>query len=170
MISEDYTSEGHDYDGMFQVQEKPVGWIKRETICNAFLLVLKDKKYVEATVTCLCTYNPPRIEEALLYLQSIWNEDKKSLAILQQSNQEERKDDDDDDEMIEEEENLGLKGMKWLLILIEPSIVYNSALGTCDLELTELVALLSQQDPREFKPYLEHLQELPVMYELTKSY
>ena len=51
----------------------------------------------------------------------------------------------------------------WLLILIEPSIVYNHALGTYDLELTELVALLSQQDPREFKPYLEHLQELPIM-------
>lgn len=62
----------------------------------------------------------------------------------------------------EEEDNLGLKGMKWLLILVDPSIVYNVALGTYDLELTELVAFLSQQDPREFKPYLERLRQLPV--------
>lgn len=142
---------------MFSAKEKPAGWNKRQMICSAFLPVLKDLQYIEATITCLCEFNPPRLEEALFYLQGIIQKENKPIQLKD-------REEADSEEEEEEESNLGLKGMKWLLILVEPSIIYNVALGTYDLDLTELVAFLSQQDPREFKPYLTHLRELPVAY------
>lgn len=148
---------------MFTQREKPAQWVKRQAICSSFLPVLKAVGYVEASVTCLCTFDPPRYEDALFFLKDIIKkEDKPVVLNTIETVGEEIEDTEEPAEV--ETDSLGLKGMKWLLILVEPSIVYNVALGTYDLELTELVALLSQQDPREFKPYLTHLKDLPVSY------
>ena len=163
MVSIDFTSEGNDYYQMFTPQVKPEGWVKRDQICASFLPVLKEIHYIEATITCLCSFTEPRYEEALFYLQSIIQKDNKPV-LLNESMNTTPGEEGEGEEIIEEEENLGLRGMKWLLILVEPSIVYNVALGTYDLNLTELVAYLSQQDPREFKPFLTHLNSLPLPY------
>ena len=55
--------------------------------------------------------------------------------------------------------------MRWLLILVDPSIVYTAALSTYDMNLTLMVATLSQRDPREYRPFIEHLRQVPPGYE-----
>ena len=66
----------------------------------------------------------------------------------------------------EEEETVnGFAAMRWLLILVDPSIVYTAALSTYDMNLTLMVATLSQRDPREYRPFIEHLRQVPPGYE-----
>ena len=56
---------------------------------------------------------------------------------------------------------LGLAAMRWFLTLVDPSIVYEAALATYDMDLTLMVAALSQRDPREYRPFIEHLRAVP---------
>lgn len=69
----------------------------------------------------------------------------------------------------EEDETLnGLAAMRWLLILVDPSIIYTAALSTYDMNLTLMVATLSQRDPREYRPFIEHLRQVPEGYECVQ--
>ena len=71
-----------------------------------------------------------------------------------------------EEEEEEEEETVnGFAAMRWLLILVDPSIVYTAALSTYDMNLTLMVATLSQRDPREYRPFIEHLRQVPPGYE-----
>lgn len=53
------------------------------------------------------------------------------------------------------------ESLKHLLWLSESEAVYEAALGLYDLNLAAIVALNSQQDPKEFLPFLQELEVLP---------
>ena len=77
---------------------------------------------------------------------------------------EDDEDNDDDSETVQGEaggNSLGLAAMKWLLVLVDASIVYEAALATYDMDLTLMVAALSQRDPREYRPFIEHMRAVP---------
>lgn len=53
------------------------------------------------------------------------------------------------------------ESLKHLLWLSESEALYEAALGLYDLNLAAIVALNSQQDPKEFLPFLQELEHLP---------
>lgn len=53
------------------------------------------------------------------------------------------------------------ESLKHLLWLTDPEAVYEAALGLYDLNLSAIVALNSQKDPKEFLPFLKGLENLP---------
>nr|XP_043613300.1 elongator complex protein 1 [Erigeron canadensis] len=53
------------------------------------------------------------------------------------------------------------ESLKHLLWLSESEAVFEAALGLYDLNLAAIVALNSQQDPKEFLPFLQELEVLP---------
>lgn len=53
------------------------------------------------------------------------------------------------------------ESLKHLLWLADPEAVFETALGLYDLNLTAIVALNSQKDPKEFLPYLKELENFP---------
>uniref|UniRef100_A0A1D1YPX5 Elongator complex protein 1 n=1 Tax=Anthurium amnicola TaxID=1678845 RepID=A0A1D1YPX5_9ARAE len=53
------------------------------------------------------------------------------------------------------------EAIKHLLWLSDPEAVYEAALGLYDLNLSAIVALNSQKDPKEFLPFLQSLEQLP---------
>lgn len=55
------------------------------------------------------------------------------------------------------------EALKHLLWLSDPEAVYQAALGLYDLNLAAIVALNSQQDPKEFLPFLQELQHMPTL-------
>jgi len=59
------------------------------------------------------------------------------------------------------EEDEASHGLEVLMGLVEPSNVWDTALGLYDLGLTALVARISGRDPREYVPLLEKLSQMP---------
>ncbi|EPS70132.1 hypothetical protein M569_04629, partial [Genlisea aurea] len=55
------------------------------------------------------------------------------------------------------------ESLKHLLWLSDPEKVFEAALGLYDLNLAAIVALCSQKDPKEFLPFLEELERMPVL-------
>lgn len=53
--------------------------------------------------------------------------------------------------------------IKHLLWLLDPEAVYEAALGLYDLNLAAIVALNSQKDPKEFLPFLQGLESMPLL-------
>ncbi|KAJ7557183.1 hypothetical protein O6H91_05G115300 [Diphasiastrum complanatum] len=51
--------------------------------------------------------------------------------------------------------------LKHLIWLTDAHTVFDAALGLYDLHLAAMVATHSQQDPKEFLPYLQRLEEMP---------
>lgn len=153
--SEDFTAEGHDYAGVFAPPEAPAPADKRNALCEAFCpLLLRAEATLLPAITCLCSFNPPRYETALQVIHDqLAKEGVTDCVPLARA---------DDEEEEEEEESCGLAAMRWLLILVDPAIVYNVALGTYSMELTQMVASLSQRDPREYKPILQRYNSVPV--------
>ena len=152
--SEDFTAEGHDYAGVFAQPAAPAPADKRNTLCEAFCpLLLRAEATLLPAITCLCSFNPPRYETALQVIHDqLAKEGVTECVPLARA----------DDEEEEEEESCGLAAMRWFLILVDPAIVYNVALGTYSMELTQMVASLSQRDPREYKPLLQRYNSVPV--------
>lgn len=54
------------------------------------------------------------------------------------------------------------EALKHLLWLSDPDPVFQAALGLYDLNLAAIVALNSQRDPKEFLPFLQELERLPL--------
>ncbi|PON49463.1 IKI [Parasponia andersonii] len=54
------------------------------------------------------------------------------------------------------------EALKHLLWLSDPEPVFQAALGLYDLNLAAIVALNSQRDPKEFLPFLQELELLPL--------
>lgn len=54
------------------------------------------------------------------------------------------------------------EALKHLLWLSESEAVFQAALGLYDLNLAAIVALNSQRDPKEFLPFLQELERLPL--------
>lgn len=55
------------------------------------------------------------------------------------------------------------EALKHLLWLADPDAVYEAALGLYDLNLTAIVALNAQKDPKEFLPFLQELEHMPTL-------
>ncbi|KAJ8542217.1 hypothetical protein K7X08_017083 [Anisodus acutangulus] len=55
------------------------------------------------------------------------------------------------------------EALKHLLWLSDSEAVFEAALGLYDLNLAAIVALNSQKDPKEFLPYLQELENMPIV-------
>ncbi|XP_009794332.1 elongator complex protein 1 isoform X2 [Nicotiana sylvestris] len=55
------------------------------------------------------------------------------------------------------------EALKHLLWLSDSEAVFETALGLYDLNLAAIVALNSQKDPKEFLPYLQELENMPIV-------
>lgn len=55
------------------------------------------------------------------------------------------------------------EALKHLLWLSDADAVFEAALGLYDLNLAAIVALNSQRDPKEFLPFLQELEHMPVL-------
>ncbi|KAK9064148.1 hypothetical protein SSX86_018020 [Deinandra increscens subsp. villosa] len=97
-------------------------------------------------LTTLARSDPPYLEEALERVKVIREME------LSERNDTERK------RVPSSEESL-----KHLLWLSESEAVFEAALGLYDLNLAAIVALNSQQDPKEFLPFLQELEVLPIL-------
>ncbi|KAI3734853.1 hypothetical protein L6452_14333 [Arctium lappa] len=120
---------------------------------NSVLLAVRkalEEQIVESSARELCILttlartDPPSLEEALERVKVIREME------LSDCNDPKRK------HFPSAEESL-----KHLLWLSESEAVYETALGLYDLNLAAIVALNSQQDPKEFLPFLQELEVLP---------
>ena len=94
------------------------------------ILVKKDsKKYISTIMTCYAQQTPPKLQEALLYLKS------------------------------SKDESLLIAMLKHLLFLTKVDILFNVALKMYDLPLAKLIMTQSQQDPKEYLPFIQELQQ-----------
>ena len=80
MVDEDYTSENHDYYGLFRASPSISPLAKRERICTTFLPLLQKMGLIQNCVTCLCSQKPPCFEEVLTLIRD--SKDEKSLDWL----------------------------------------------------------------------------------------
>ncbi|XP_040382002.1 elongator complex protein 1 isoform X2 [Oryza brachyantha] len=95
-------------------------------------------------LTTLARSEPPLLEEALNRIKAI-----RELELLGI---------DDSRRKLYPSSEESLKHLLWLT---DPEAVFNAALGLYDLNLTAIVALNSQKDPKEFIPFLKSLECLP---------
>ncbi|KAL8218167.1 hypothetical protein R6Q57_021540 [Mikania cordata] len=125
-----------------------------QTKVNSVLLAVRkalEEQVVESPARELCILttlarsDPPYLEEALERVKVI-----REMELLE-CNDVERK------WVPSSEESL-----KHLLWLSESEAVFEAALGLYDLNLAAIVALNSQQDPKEFLPFLQELEVLPI--------
>ena len=106
-------------------------------------------------------------EEALRMIQTQLLSEHRSidetvLGLREHPSNSSEEDSDEEDNGVD-----GLAAMRWLLVLVDPSIVYSAALGTYDMDITLMVAALSQRDPREYRPFIDHMRSMPMGYVAT---
>ncbi|KIV79454.1 hypothetical protein PV11_07016 [Exophiala sideris] len=116
--------------------EPPKPGSKVNKIADAFLAALSSKPstYFQNIITAHVSKRPPDLNSALTLVSS----------LLQSS---------------EEEADMAVSH---LCFLTDPNRLFDAALALYDLELTLLVAQNAQRDPREYMPFLQSLQDLPV--------
>ncbi|XP_043471428.1 putative elongator complex protein 1 [Leptopilina heterotoma] len=56
------------------------------------------------------------------------------------------------------------EALKYLLYLVDVNVLFDTALGMYDFELTMFIAQKSQKDPKEYIPFLNHLKNLEENY------
>ncbi|KAL4575114.1 hypothetical protein LXL04_021955 [Taraxacum kok-saghyz] len=95
-------------------------------------------------LTTLAKTDPPALEQALARVKNI-----RELELSESTDPKRLK-------YPSSEESL-----KHLLWLSESESLFEAALGLYDLNLSAIVALNSQQDPKEFLPFLQQLEHLP---------
>lgn len=64
----------------------------------------------------------------------------------------------------EEERVSGEEALKYLLYLVDVNVLFDTALGMYDFDLTMFIAQKSQKDPKEYVPFLNHLKNLEENY------
>ncbi|GKU91909.1 hypothetical protein SLEP1_g5716 [Rubroshorea leprosula] len=96
-------------------------------------------------LTTLARSNPPALEEALERIKVI-----RDMELLGS---------DDPRKITYPSSEEALKHLLWLS---DSEAVFESALGLYDLNLAAIVALNSQRDPKEFLPFLQDLEQMPV--------
>lgn len=109
---------------------------KINRICDAVLSVLdtKTSTNLQNIITANVCKSPPALEDGLLI-----------IARLMADN-----------------EAMGEKALEHICFLADVNRLYDNALGLYDLDLALLVAQKSQKDPREYLPFLQKLQEMPL--------
>lgn len=107
---------------------------KVNKICDAFLKVLgsQESTYLQSIITAHVCKNPPDNPAGLALVSSLRKQGKQ--------------------EQLEQ-------AVDHICFLADANRLYDTALGTYDLDVTLLVAQQSQKDPREYLPYLQSLQD-----------
>ncbi|KAJ8540357.1 hypothetical protein K7X08_030276 [Anisodus acutangulus] len=97
-------------------------------------------------LTTLARSDPPALEQAL-----------KRIKIIRE------KELSGSDDLSRELYPSAEETLKHLLWLSDSEAVFEAALGLYDLNLAAIVALNSQKDPKEFLPYLQELENMPIV-------
>uniref|UniRef100_A0A5B6YQC9 Elongator complex protein 1 n=1 Tax=Davidia involucrata TaxID=16924 RepID=A0A5B6YQC9_DAVIN len=123
-------------------------------VCSVLLAIRKalEEQVVESPVRELCILttlarsDPPALEKALERIKVI-----REMELLGS---------DDPRKISYPSAEEALKHLLWLS---DSEAVYEAALGLYDLNLTAIVALNSQRDPKEFLPFLQELECMPIL-------
>lgn len=110
---------------------------KVNRICDSVLEVLKSRMTtnLQNIITANVCKSPPALEDGLLVVARLMNES----------------------------EALAEKAVEHICFLADVNKLYDAALGLYNLDLALLVAQQSQKDPREYLPFLQNLQQMPVL-------
>jgi elongator complex protein 1 len=110
---------------------------KINRICDAMLEVLKTRTAtnLQNIVTANVCKSPPALEDGLQVVAGL----------------------------MKENDLLTEKAVEHICFLADANKLYDTALGLYNLELALLVAQQSQKDPREYLPFLQTLQEMPLL-------
>lgn len=120
---------------------------------NAILMAIREalEEQIEVTpsrelciLTTLAKSNPPALKEALKRIKTIREKELSTVADPQKA-------------LYPSSE----ESLKHLLWLSDSEAVFEAALGLYDLNLSAIVALNSQRDPKEFVPLLQELECMP---------
>lgn len=118
-----------------QDTSKPNGKVNK--IADAFVTALKSmpSTYLQNTITAHVSKRPPDLNSALTLVSSLHqtSEEEADMAVSH------------------------------LCFLTDANRLFDAALALYDLDLTLLVAQNAQRDPREYMPFLQSLQDLPVL-------
>lgn len=107
---------------------------KVNRICDAVLEVLKTRTAtnLQNIITANVCKSPPALDDGLLVVAQLMKDD---AAMAD-------------------------KAVEHICFLADVNKLYDNALGLYDLDLALLVAQQSQKDPREYLPFMQHLQEM----------
>ncbi|XP_059317662.1 elongator complex protein 1 isoform X1 [Lycium ferocissimum] len=97
-------------------------------------------------LTTLARSDPPALEQALERIKNIRGKELSGSDDLRR-------------ELYPSAE----EALKHLLWLSDSEAVFEASLGLYDLNLAAIVALNSQKDPKEFLPYLQELENMPIV-------
>lgn len=109
---------------------------KVNIVCDLILKVLNTEKYkkagyLQSILTAFACKDPADLESALEFVSALRS---KNIAEAEEA-------------------------IQHLCFLQDVELLYNTALGLYDLDLTLLVAQQSQKDPKEYLPFLQELQK-----------
>ncbi|KAL5346138.1 putative elongator complex protein 1 [Pseudogymnoascus australis] len=110
---------------------------KVNRVCDAMLSILSHRQStnLKNIITAHLCKSPPALDDGL-----------KVVALLMSSDQ-----------------SMADKAVEHICFLADVNKLYEHALGLYNLDLALLVAQQSQKDPREYLPFLQKLQEMPVL-------
>jgi len=110
---------------------------KVNSVCHAFLDVLStlSSKHLQNIITANVCKSPPDLEGGL-----------RVIAHLRSINN-----------------DLAERTAEHICFLADFNRLYDHSLGLYDLELALLIAQQSQKDPREYLPYMQSLQDMPLL-------
>ncbi|TIB42928.1 hypothetical protein E3P86_00144 [Wallemia ichthyophaga] len=131
---------------------------KVNEICTAVRGELLKRDLVAYTQTIMTSYvrmTPPNVEAALnllheLQKQKVRREVEMEVELGDNSGDSVH-DNSDLTDLVEE-------GVKYIIFLVDSRTLFDCALGMYDFELVLMVAQHSQRDPKEYLPFLRHLQ------------
>lgn len=110
---------------------------KTNRVCDAMLQVLKSRTgtNLQNIITANVSKSPPALDDGLRVVAGLMATD----------------------------EALADKAVEHICFLADANKLYDNALGLYNLDLALLVAQQSQKDPREYLPFLQKLQEMPLL-------
>ncbi|KFX90102.1 hypothetical protein O988_08339 [Pseudogymnoascus sp. VKM F-3808] len=128
---------GPNANGQSLAPPAPTTSSKVNRVCDAMLSVLSSRQStnLKNIITAHLCKSPPALDDGL-----------KVVALLMATDQ-----------------SMADKAVEHICFLADVNKLYEHALGLYNLDLALLVAQQSQKDPREYLPFLQKLQEMPVL-------
>lgn len=123
--------------GLTISQPSPSSTSKVNRVCDAMLAVLTHRQStnLQNIITAHLCKSPPALDDGLIVV----------AALMATS------------------ESMAEKAVEHICFLADVNKLYDHALGLYNLDLALLVAQQSQKDPREYLPFLQKLQEMPLL-------
>ncbi|OWZ03547.1 Elongator complex protein 1 [Phytophthora megakarya] len=134
----------HENDAVYAGEDK-VNVVCREFM-RAIQALASDEEKTESAlllpyVTCAVKQSPPRFDEALGKIQKLLHRNEK-----------------DSDNCSSQNRAAATRAIKHLIMLTNVNSLYSEALGLYDLDLVRTVATHSQQDPKEYIPFIDRVE------------